>query len=198
MEYTITKVSGDINWDTIPSLAVEKVLWCEEPDIRAWGQFCFDEENLHVHLRAAENNIRAEYTKPLSPIHEDSCLEFFFRLSGSKNYFNFEINPNGCMCVQFGPERTDRIDIVRKDAADYFAVRTNRNPIGWDVFYRIPLKFIRLFYPDYVFSGELEANVYKCGDKTEKTHYLAWNPISLDTPNFHCPEFFGKFRFMQH
>ena len=34
--------------------------------------------------------IRAENTAPLSPVYEDSCLEFFFMRAGGKNYFNFE------------------------------------------------------------------------------------------------------------
>ncbi len=193
--YTITKVNGEIDWDNIPALSIDKVLWTEDYGIRARGQLCYDDENLYVHMSASEKDIRAEYTEPLSPVHEDSCLEFFFMLPGSDDYFNFEINPNGCLCLQFGPEKTDRIDIVRRDGAEYFDIRSDRTADGWEIFYRIPLKFIQLFYPDYHFGGEISANMYKCGDKTENKHYLSWTQIDLDKPNFHCPEFFGKMRF---
>lgn len=194
--YSITKVSGAIEWETIPSLSIDRVLWTADTGIRAQGQLCYDDENLYVHLSAVEKDIRAENKTPLSPVWEDSCLEFFFQLKDSDNYFNFEINPNGCFCIQFGPEKTDRTDLIRRDAAEYFNIQTGRTADGWEVFYRIPLKFLRLFYPDYRFEGELLANLYKCGDKTVNRHYLSWAQIDLEKPNFHCPEYFGIMRFV--
>lgn len=193
--YTIKKVTSRIEWDKIPSLSIDRVLWLEDAGVRAQGQLCYDAANLHVHMRAIEKDFRAEYTEPLSPVHEDSCLEFFFKFSGVRNYFNFEINPNGCTCIQFGPDRSGRINIVRKDSADYFDIRTNRTGEGWEVFYRIPLGFIQLFYPDHRFEGDLMANLYKCGDKTVHPHYLSWAPVDLESPDFHRPEFFGRMHF---
>lgn len=35
-------------------------------------------------------------------------------------------------------------------------------------------------------------NFYKCGDDLPKPHYLCWNPIKSETPDFHLPEFFGN------
>ena len=193
--YSITKVSGDFDWSTIPVIPIDKVLWTEDYGIRAEGQLCYDEDQLFVHLRAVEKEIRAVNTEPLSPVYEDSCLEFFFMPEGSPNYFNFEINPNGCLGAGYGPEKTDRISIVREDAADYFDILTNRTADGWEVFYRIPLKYIRLFDQDFAFKGSMSGNMYKCGNKTVNKHYLSWTEIELDTPNFHCPEYFGKLIF---
>ena len=81
------------------------------------------------------------------------------------------------------------------DSAEYFDIRTGITSDGWEVFYRIPLEFIRLFNPDYRFKGSLSANMYKCGNKTMNKHYLSWTDIRLDEPNFHCPEYFGKIVF---
>lgn len=195
MDYTIVKVNSLIDWTGIQVLPIDKVLWCENPGIRAYGQLCYDEENLYVHMSTAEENIRAEYTAPLSPVHEDSCLEFFFRIPGSENYFNFEINPNGCMCLKYGPSRAERIDIVKSDAMEYFNIHINRSSEGWELFYKIPLRFLRFFQPDYRFAGSLYANLYKCGDKTVKEHFLAWAPINTEKPDFHRPEFFKELRF---
>ena len=193
--YSITKISGNIDWNTIPVMPIDKVLWTKDFGIRAQGQLCYDDDYLYIHQSAAEQDIRAVNTEPLSPVYEDSCLEFFFMLDGNSNYFNFEINPNGCLCIQFGPEKTDRIDIVRNDSAEYFDIHTDRTKDGWEVFYRIPLEFIRFFYPDYRFKGNLLANMYKCGNKTMNKHYLSWTDIDLNEPNFHCPEYFGKIVF---
>ncbi len=193
--YTVVKTDGKPNWDNVPVLQIDNVLWTEDVGVRAQGQLCYSDEALFVHLSAVEKDIRAENTEPLSHVWEDSCLEFFFKTVDAPDYFNFEINPNGCLCAQFGPEKTDRIDIVREDAKEYFDIHANRTSDGWEVFYKIPLKFFRLFYPDYQFEGELAANFYKCGDKTAKPHYLSWSPIDLESPNFHCPEYFGVIRF---
>jgi len=195
--YTIVQAAGEPDWSKVPLLQISHVLWTEDFGVRAQAQVCCTEDALFVHLRAAEQDIRAENTQPLSPVWEDSCLEFFFMKPGAANYFNFEINPNGCLCLQFGPERTDRIDIVRGDAETYFDIRADRTSDGWEVFYKIPLAFLRLFDPNWQFEGELAANFYKCGNKTVNRHYLSWAPIDLETPDFHCPAFFGLLRFAE-
>jgi len=192
-EYSIVRKRED--WQEIPVASIGHSLWTENPGITAEGQLCYDEERLYVHMKAVEKEIRAVYTAPLSPVFLDSCLEFFFRLEGSGNYFNFEINPNGCLCVQYGPDRRDRINIVRNDEREYFDIRTGRTSEGWEVFYSIPLGFIRLFHPGYAFTGGLSANLYKCGDQTPHRHFLAWKPVQTPKPDFHRPEFFGRMRF---
>ena len=195
MEYQLTRVNGAFEWENIPALSIAKVLWTEDAGIRAQAQLACDEENLYVHLSACEKEIRAEYTQPLSPVYEDSCLEFFFQQPDCGNYFNFEINPEGCLRIQYGPERAGRIDIVRGDGAAYFDIRTGRTPEGWEVFYKIPLSFLQLFRPDWRFAGVMRANFYKCGDRTATAHYLAWAPVDTAQPDFHRPEFFGTLRF---
>ena len=191
--YTIVKRSGHMNWSKVPILKIDNVLWMPDAGIRAEGQLCYDEEGLYVHMRAIEEKIRAEYTEPLSPVYCDSCLEFFFQIEGEENYFNFEINPNGCLCIQYGKE--ERIDIVQINDDEYFAVTTNETEDGWEAFYKIPLKFIRLFHRDFAFDRVIMANMYKCGDRTVNRHYLAWKPISTERPNFHTPQFFGRMTF---
>jgi hypothetical protein len=142
-----------------------------------------------------EENIRAEYTAPLSRVCEDSCLEFFFMPEKDDRYFNFEINPNGCPYVGFGRSRQDRVVLYRRDAKQLFAIRTQKTPDGWEAAYRLPLSFLRLFWPDFSFTGSLRANVYKCGEKTAREHYLSWNPCSSETPDFHRPADFGVMTF---
>ena len=193
--YVVSRIAGAPDWSTVPVMQIDKVLWTDDTGIRAQGQLCCDGSYLYVHLSASEKNIRAENTEPLSPVYEDSCLEFFFRIGESENYFNFEINPNGCLCCQYGPSKADRVTLFREDAADYFGIRSGRTSGGWEVWYRIPLDFIRLFLPGARFEGEWRANLYKCGNKTVHKHYLSWMPISLAAPNFHCPEYFGTIVF---
>ena len=193
--YTIRSVAGKPDWESIPELEADRILWKPDCGIRAFGRICHDAQHLFVCLRAAEKQIRAEYTAPLSPVHEDSCLEFFFMPKGENRYFNFEINPNGCLHVGFGHGREDSTVLFRKDMARFFEIRTGKTPDGWEACYRIPLSFLCLFWPGFSFTGILLANVYKCGDKTAHEHYLSWNPVSSGTPDFHRPEDFGVMRF---
>ena len=194
-QYLISAVDGEPDWSRIPELEVDRVLWKPDCGIRAFGQFCHDEEYLYVHLRAAEKKIRAEYTELLSPVYRDSCLEFFFMPDGDDRYFNFEINPNGCLLLGFGHGRKDRVMLARQDMTELFGIRTARTGDGWEAFYRIPISFLRLFLPGFSFTGMLRANVYKCGDLTEQEHYLSWNPVVSGTPDFHRPEDFGRMVF---
>ena len=193
--YLIRTVAGELDWPAIPRLQIDRILWKPDCGIRAFGQFCHDGQSLRVHLRAVEKKIRAEYTAPLSPVYTDSCLEFFFMPEGEDRYLNFEINPNGCLLAGFGHGREDRVLLARHDMSELFGIRAAETPDGWEVFYRIPLSFLRLFWPGFSFTGALRANVYKCGDLTEQEHYLSWNPVASETPDFHRPQDFGLMTF---
>ena len=194
-QYLIRAVAGEPDWSRIPQLQVDQLLWTPDCGIRAWGQFCHDAEYLRVHLRAAEKQIRAEYSSPLSPVCEDSCLEFFFMPEGEDRYFNFEINPNGCLHVGFGHGRADSTILFRHDMPGLFGIRPAVTADGWEVYYRIPRSFLCLFWPGFTLTGALRANVYKCGDLTAREHYLSWNPVMSETPDFHRPQDFGLMTF---
>ena len=156
---------------------------------------CHDGSFLYIRLRAAEAHIRAEYTAPLSPVCRDSCLEFFFMPEDDGRYLNLEVNPNGCLLAGFGRGRADRVFLHRDDLADLLALKAERTPEGWEVSYRLPLSFLRLFWPGFAFAGALRANFYKCGDLTAQEHYLSWNPVTSDAPDFHRPQDFGRLVF---
>ena len=189
--YLITFVAGEPDWAAVPQLQADQVLWKPAHGISAAGQICHDPFHLYVHLRADEKRIRAENTLPLSPVWQDSCLELFFMPENEDRYLNFEINPNGCLHIGFGRGREDRIVLFRHDMRELFGIRTGRTVDGWEAFYRIPRSFLRLFWPDFSFTGALRANVYKCGDLTEHDHYLSWNPVASAAPEFHRPQDFG-------
>ncbi len=191
----IQNIPAPIDWNAVPVLAIDCINWTPDFGIRAKAQLCHDGENLYVRMRAVETDVRAENTAPLSPVYEDSCLEFFFMRAGGKNYFNFEINPNGRLCIQYGPSRNDRTYLVRSDDMAYFDIHAERTSDGWEARYRIPLAFLRTFDPAFEYRGALRANFYKCGDKTVHPHFLSWAPVHSETPDFHRPADFGTLWF---
>ena len=176
-------------------LYLNHILWEPDCGVRAGGSIRHDGENLLVYLWAKEKDIRAEYTAPPAPVHEDSCLEFFFMPDGEERYLNFEINPNGCLHIGFGRNRNDREQLLPENPEKLFRIRTSRTAEGWETKYRIPAAFLRSCYPEFTFSGILKANVYKCGDKTVHPHYLAWKPVGTSAPDYHRPEYFGEMAF---
>lgn len=194
MSYTVSRVEGEPDWEAIPQLDIDHQQWLEPVDIAAHAQLCYSDDAFYVRMWAEEAEIRAEYpaTDLLANTYEDSCLEFFLSpVSGDSRYLNFEFNPNGAVGAQIGTTKTDRTRLVRTD--DPYQASAVRTADGWEISYRVPFDFIRSFYPDFtVESGmELRGNFYKCGNLTVQKHYLSWNPIESDTPNFHMPEYFG-------
>ncbi len=190
-QYTIMRTEYEYGETAIQEAEMDQILWEPDCGIRAKGRILHDGRCLYVHLQAKEKDIRAEYLLPPAPVHEDSCLEFFFMPAGEEKYLNYEINPNGCLHIGFGRDRYDRERILLPDPAAYFRIRTSRTADGWEAEYRIPGEFLRRFYPEFRFAGALKANVYKCGDKTVHPHYLAWNPVDSSVPDYHRPESFG-------
>ena len=183
------------NWEHDETQYLSPCRWSPNPPPHVSVQALWRDDALIFRLCSDTPPSRAVNTAQDSSVWEDSCLEFFFMPDGGDRYFNFEINPNGCLYIEFGHNRSDRFVLYRSDIPDRFDIRTARTEDGWEIFYQIPLEFIRLFYPEFEFSGALRANVYKCGDQTVKSHYLSWNPITSEKPDFHRPEDFGIMHF---
>lgn len=192
--YTIARIPGTPEWADVPPLRVDNALWVPAGGVRMEQRLCCNAHALCVYQRAWETDIRAEYSAPLSPVHEDSCMEFFFAFGADERYFNFEINPNGCIELGFGPDRKNRVRLCHKAERETFQPCCVRAADGWTAEYCLPLDFFRLFYPDFrlVPGVRFRGNCYKCGDRTEHPHYLAWNPVNTLSPDFHRPEFLGE------
>lgn len=191
-QYTIARAQGAPDWARVPALEISEQLWRPPVDISARAQLAWDDEGFYVRLSAREARIRAEHRGPLGMPCEDSCLEFFFcPTPGDTRYFNLEYNPNASLYLGWG----DGKEAVRLlPERDWFGPKAERTAEGWRVEYRVPFEFVRLFAPGFKAAPGLaiRANCYKCGDLTEAEHYLAWNPCTSQTPNFHRPQDFGR------
>ncbi len=192
--YTVARVSGAPDWAQIESVSVDEHLWLAPAPIAMTAQLCYDEAQLYVHLRANEANIRAEHTAPLSPVCEDSCMEFFFTPDPANlRYFNFEVNLNERMYIGLCRSNPDHARLILPNEQSLLHTHAQRTDDGWEVFYRIPLSFIRLFFPDFSLQpgAVLRGNFYKCGDLTVQPHYISWNRVDTAAPDFHLPTYFG-------
>lgn len=197
--YTIARKTVPFNWDAIEALPIDLVqLNCDAPII-AKAQICHDDEAIYIRQTAIEEHIRAEAQNPLDAPCEDSCMEFFFSpIWGETRYFNIEYNPNGCIYLGLGDNVDGKVTLYRLiREKDVFKPVIARTENGWTIEYTIPYSFIRHFFPDFnpVSGYKMRANCYKCGDKTVKPHYFAWNPLSPGVETFHTPNCFGTMIF---
>lgn len=175
-------------------MEVAEVEWLPDRGIRMTQQVCYDETGLYIRQRAWERELRMEVREPLGSVCQDSCMEFFFSPAADARYFNIECNPIGSVYFGFGAQRETRVRLISEDVKALLSLETERYPDGWEVRYHIPLAFVQMFFPDFTLSSgqRFTANCYKCGDKTEKPHYLAWNPVTSTVPDFHRPVDFGE------
>ena len=114
-EYRVTKVSGAPDWEQIPVMAVDEIMWTPDFGISMTARIAYDETAIYVCQRAVEKNIRAELNDTLAHVCEDSCMEFFFSpCPEDGRYLNFEVNPNGCFHIGFGHGRHDSMRLLPK------------------------------------------------------------------------------------
>ena len=195
-EYTAKRCCGMPQWSEIPCAEISFSLLESDANISARAQLCYDNESLYIRLSAQEEHIRAELTGQYDEVCEDSCLEFFFCPTvDEKRYINIECNPNGALFLGIG---TSVDTLVRLLPEDFPIVPSaKRIPGGWETVYTIPYTLIRKFFPAFspTFGDAMQANFYKCGDKTVVPHYLCWNPVPTDPLTFHNPDAFGLVHF---
>jgi hypothetical protein len=60
---------------------------------------------------------------------------------------------------------------------------------------RIPLSCFQYSKITSLNGLKATANFYKCGDGTPEPHFVTWNPVGTENPDYHRPEFFGKVLF---
>lgn len=159
-------------------------------------QIGHDDKQIILHFDVEEEYVKASSFSHNQDIWTDSCVEFFVSLDEKQTYFNFEFNPLGVGLVGKGTsQKTERIRLGNDEINKIATFSTVQGKVGekkWALILIIPIALIGC----EALSGKMiYANFYKCGDDLPTPHFLSWNPIKSDTPNFHLPEFFGNIEF---
>jgi len=149
-----------------------------------------------------EKHILAQETHTNGAVHKDSCVEFFVSLDG-KNYYNLETNCIGTVHLAHGPARSNRKfvdpEIIKKIAIESslgnqpFEEKTGN--FEWEMMIRFPVECFAFDQIKSLNGMKATANFYKCGDDTSEPHYITWNPVKTENPDYHRPEYFGKIYF---
>lgn len=156
-----------------------------------------------LHYKVTETSVRAVAGKDNGPVWEDACVEFFSIPAGDGVYYNMECNCVGNLLIGGGADRKGRqrapqevLDKVQRWASlgnEAFDLRVGE--CTWEVALIIPYSAFFLHDIKSMDGQTIRANFYKCGDLLQTKHYLSWNPIETERPNFHTPDYFGTLIF---
>lgn len=154
-------------------------------------QFCVTEKDIHSVI---EENFGQVWTDP--------CVEMF--ISPEEGcYYNFECTCIGRMLaachrtnaetMRMPPETLATIERYPSLGNDNFALREGETT--WSMIEVIPATTLFNHKLESWEGKSMRANFYKCGDNLPHPHFLSWNKIDFERPNFHLPEFFGEVTF---
>lgn len=158
------------------------------------------EEGLAINYRVTEQSARARYGNDSGQVWTDSCVECFLRNADNDIYYNLECNCIGTILMGSGDSRHDRVpgDLSVLAKVDRWAslgrepFEERKEETTWEVALVVPAEVFQAFPIKLEAGATLRANFYKCGDELQVPHFLSWNPIEVETPDFHRPDFFGE------
>ena len=161
----------------------------------------YGDSNVFLKFFVEEKHVRAIYSEPNQPVYKDSCVEFFVSFGDEPEYYNFEFNCAGTCLLSFGEQRANRemtsADLIKSISfqSSIKPATTNDANIGWELSLAIPFAAFQYHELSSIKGKKCRANFYKCGDDLPEPHFLAWNMINTEEPDFHRPEFFGTLEF---
>lgn len=160
-------------------------------------------ENLFLQFFVEENEILAKTTEDNGPVWTDSCVEFFISFDNLSNYYNAEFSCIGKALLGY---RKDKNNAMHADSAILKSIKRypslgvepfdkKQGDFKWNMLVVIPVTAYWQSGLDSFNGIKAHANFYKCGDDLTMPHFLSWNPIHTEKPNFHIPQFFGDLVF---
>lgn len=181
-----------VNWANYP--------YCPNVSFR----IAYTEDNILLHFVVQEDTIRAKYENDNGQVWTDSCVEFFLLPADDGVYYNIETNCIGTVLVGAGTHREGRehapLEITRQikryATLGNQAFAQRKDETGWELSLAIPLSVFFKHQLGTLQGKSMNANFYKCGDELETQHFVSWNRIEIDSPDFHRPDFFGELSFI--
>lgn len=194
---TVPSVGSFAELERFAKVSIDHVCWPSDfpyaPEVAL--AIAHTSDRLLLRFDVTEDNIKALCTEANGPVWKDSCCEFFVKVPDTEHYFNFETNCIGTglaakrlsreNCEHFAPEQMAKV--LRRSSLPPVPVDMKQTA-SWSLELEVP--FALLGCEDC--PERLLANFYKCGDGTNKPHYLSWNPVMTEKPDFHRPEYFGE------
>jgi hypothetical protein len=164
----------------------------------------YSDKEIFLKYYVTENWFKAEKTETNQMVCEDSCVEFFVSPENDGIYYNIEFNGIGTCLMGSGKGRADSkranpeiiSGIRRMTSAGSSPVMEKEGKFEWSITAAIPLSVFFHHKIGSLKGKTFRANFYKCGDMLKVPHYVTWNPIVTEKPDYHRPEYFGEMKFI--
>lgn len=173
-----------------------------KPDVAL--SIAYSDHEIFLKYYVKESYFKAEKSETNEMVCEDSCVEFFVSPEDDGLYYNMEFNAIGTCLLGIGTDRASsrRVEpkiiskIRRLTSAGNKPFAEKIGEFAWEITLAIPFEvFFRHQIKDL--KGKIfKANFYKCGDKLTVPHYVTWNPVTTENPDYHQPEHFGMLKFV--
>lgn len=183
---------------------IETINWTKypyKPEVKFKIAHCQNQILLKYYVK--EESVLAKVSTINGSVHKDSCVEFFISPQPGEPYYNFEFNCIGIPHVAVGESWKDRqlIDpnilqlIKTKPTLGNQPFEEKTGGQQWELMLVIPSEcFVN--EAGLVLKGlKSQANLYKCADDTVKPHFVTWNPVGTENPDYHQPKYFGEVMF---
>ncbi len=175
--------------------------WIEDNETQVNVSFNYSSSILIINFDVFENEIRRETTHNNDKVYQDSCVECFFQIPNSKEYYNFEFSASSYVLVGRGENRENRIsfddETLNKIKRKVTILDEREDLSHWKIDIEIDLIKWGLINKNLdLQKQELKANFYKCGDKLQSPHYFSLFDVDSEIPNFHKPSSFGTLSFI--
>lgn len=200
------RVPAALDESGVPFTELSHANWSDSYPYKPSVKFrlAYADDCLLLHYVVSEDAVAAVAPDDGGRVWEDSCCEFFLQPFDDGIYYNFECNAAEKMYIASGVGREGRTQI---SATQYHSVKRwstfGRKPFAeklgkttWELVLMIPLDVLTRHHIRRPRGMTMRANFYKCGDKLPKPHFLSWNPVDCDHPDFHRPASFGKITFV--
>ena len=173
-----------------------------KPEVRF--SLAYSDKEVFLKFFVRESYFKAEKTDPNQMVCEDSCVEFFVSPENDGLYYNLEFNGIGTCLIGSGTGRADskKADpsviskIRRLTSAGNKPFQEKKGEFSWTLTLAIPFEVFFHHNIKELKGKTFRANFYKCGDMLSVPHYITWNPVGTEKPDYHRPEYFGEVKFI--
>lgn len=204
--------------DQIDSMFNDQNIEFHKIDVESWEGYNYHPDvkfriaytpaEIYIQYSVKEQCVTAVYGEDEgSAPYKDSCLEFFCIPDDTNEiYYNLELNCIGKGTFAGGEKRSERtrfgsdvVSQVRRRSTlgdNAFGTKVSEGePFEYTLTVALPVKLFSLSDVKPLKGRTIRANFYKCGDDMPQEHYLSWNKVETERPNFHTPSSFGKIHF---
>lgn len=186
-------------------LFIDTINWTDYP-YKPQVELSIEYSNKEIFLKyyVCEEYFKAEKTESNENVFEDSCVEFFASPEEDGIYYNLEINGIGTCLLGTGTGRANSAranpeiisKIRRLSSVGKKPVKEKEGKFTWTITVAIPFEVFFHHKVKELKGRSFRANFYKCGDKLKVPHYVTWNRIGTQNPDYHQPAYFGLLKFI--